>query len=93
MAQLLPDRLRGNGFGVLGLVQSVGDLGSSAVVGVLWSLVSPELAFGYAAAWMLASLAATRLTAVRQAGTNQAAATADDRDGGKGDPGGVRDVP
>jgi MFS family permease len=62
VAQLLPDHLRGNGFGVLGLVQSLGDLGSSAVVGVLWSLVSPQLAFGYAAAWMAASLAATRAT-------------------------------
>lgn len=62
VAQLLPDRLRGNGFGVLGLVQSLGDLGSSAVVGLLWALVSPQLAFGYAAAWMLASLAAARLS-------------------------------
>jgi hypothetical protein len=32
------------------------------VVGLLWALVSPQLAFGYAAVWMLASLAATRLT-------------------------------
>jgi hypothetical protein len=64
VAQLLPDHLRGNGFGVLGLVQSLGDLGSSAVVGVLWSLVSPQLAFGYAATWMAASLAATRATRI-----------------------------
>lgn len=62
VAQLLPDRLRGNGFGVLGLVQSLGDLGSSAAVGILWSLVSPQVAFGYAACWMLGSLVAARLT-------------------------------
>lgn len=36
VAQMLPDRLRGNGFGFLGLVQSLGDLASSVVVGVLW---------------------------------------------------------
>lgn len=53
VALALPDRLRGNGFGVLGLVQSLGDLGASLVAGVIWSLVSPAAAFGYVAAWML----------------------------------------
>jgi hypothetical protein len=57
----LPDQLRGNGFGVLGLVQAIGDLGASLVVGVLWAMVSPTLAFTYAAAWMLASLLASGL--------------------------------
>ncbi len=56
VAQGLPERLRGNGFGVLGLTQSLGDLGSTVVAGLLWALVSPALAFGYAAAWMTASL-------------------------------------
>lgn len=55
------DRLRGNGFGVLGLVQSIGDLGASLVVGLLWAAVSPTVAFGYAAAWMAASLLASGL--------------------------------
>lgn len=63
VAQRLPDRLRGNGFGVLGLVQSLGDLGSSLVVGVLWSTVSPMVGFGYAAVWMAASLLASGLLA------------------------------
>ena len=61
VALLLPDRLRGNGYGVLGLVQSVGGLGASVVVGVLWAAVSPTLAFGYAASWMVAALLATTL--------------------------------
>jgi len=52
VAVLLPDRLRGNGYGVLGLVQSFGALGASLVAGLLWSAVSPGVAFGYAAAWM-----------------------------------------
>jgi MFS family permease len=61
VALMLPDQLRGNGFGVLGLVQAIGDLGASLVVGVLWAMVSPTLAFTYAAAWMLASLLASGL--------------------------------
>lgn len=58
VAMMLPDRLRGNGFGVLGLVQSMGDVGASVVVGLVWAAISPTLAFGYAAAWMVASLTA-----------------------------------
>lgn len=65
VAQALPDRLRGSGFGLLGIVQAGGDLLSSAVAGLLWALVSPAVAFGYAAAWMLASLAVTLLAAGR----------------------------
>ncbi|MGI8613111.1 MAG: MFS transporter [Nocardioidaceae bacterium] len=56
VARGLPDRLRSNGFGVLGLTQALGDLGSTVVAGLLWSLVSPTLAFGYVAAWMAASV-------------------------------------
>ncbi len=59
VAHGLPERLRSNGFGVLGLTQAVGDLGSTVVAGLLWSLVSPALAFGYLAAWMLASVVAS----------------------------------
>ncbi|MFD1541514.1 MFS transporter [Nonomuraea guangzhouensis] len=65
VARALPDRLRGSGFGLLGIVQAGGDLFSSAVVGLLWAVVSPAVAFGYAATWMLASLTATALVAGR----------------------------
>lgn len=58
---MLPDRLRGNGFGVLGLVQSLGDLVSSAVVGLLWAAFSATVGFAYAGAWMLASVVCSRL--------------------------------
>lgn len=61
VALMLPDRLRGNGFGVLGLVQSLGDLGATLVVGILWATTSATLAFCYAAAWMTASLLASGL--------------------------------
>lgn len=61
VAQMLPDRLRGNGFGVLGLVQSLGDLASSVVVGLLWAAFSATVGFAYAGAWMLASVVCSRL--------------------------------
>ncbi|MEO8829535.1 MFS transporter [Lapillicoccus sp.] len=61
VAQLLPDRLRANGFGVLGLVQSFGDLGATVVAGFLWAAFSASVAFGYAAAWMAASVVASIL--------------------------------
>ena len=64
-ARLLPDQLRGSGFGLLGAVQSLGDFVSSAAVGLVWALVSPAAAFGLAAAWMLLSLAATAVISPR----------------------------
>jgi MFS family permease len=44
-AQLLPEDVRGTGFGILAATNGIGDLVSSAVVGLLWSLVSPATAF------------------------------------------------
>ena len=61
IARGLPDRLRSNGFGVLGLTQAFGDLGATLVAGLLWSLVSPTVAFAYAAVWMVGSVIASRL--------------------------------
>jgi len=59
VARLLPDELRGSGFGLLGAVQSLGDFVSSAAVGLIWTLVSPTVAFVVAAVWMVLSLGAT----------------------------------
>ena len=56
VAIALPDRLRGNGYGILGIVQSAGDLGATLVAGILWAALGPATAFAYAAAWMLASV-------------------------------------
>lgn len=56
VALLLPDRLRGNGYGLLGLVQSFGDLGATVVAGILWAVFSPTVAFLYAAFWMVGAL-------------------------------------
>jgi MFS family permease len=72
VALILPDRLRANGFGVLGLVQSFGDLGATVVAGALWAALSPTVAFIYAAAWMTASLLAAGM--LRTVGERAAAA-------------------
>ena len=61
VALALPERLRGKGYGLLGLVQSFGDLGATMTAGILWALFSPAVAFTYAAAWMAASIAASGL--------------------------------
>lgn len=65
VAPLLPDRLRGSGFGLLGAVQSAGDFASSAAVGLLWAAVSPAAGFVYAAGWMVLAVLATAGVRVR----------------------------
>jgi hypothetical protein len=54
VALALPDHLRGNGFGVLGLLQSLGDLGAALVMAWLWA------ASGQATGWSAAPVAAMR---------------------------------
>jgi MFS family permease len=58
VAALAPEGLRGSAFGLLALIQSAGSLAASAIAGVLWTAISPSLAFGYLAACMLVTLAA-----------------------------------
>jgi MFS family permease len=48
-AELLDTRVRGRGFGLLGLVDGIGDLVSSLVVGILFTVTDPAWAFVYAA--------------------------------------------
>ncbi len=59
VAQLLPDRVRGSGFGVLGAVQATGDVVATVVAGALYTVASPAVAFGYAAAWMAIAVIAS----------------------------------
>ncbi len=47
------DNVRGTAYGLLGAVNGVGDLIASAMVGTVWSLISPAAAFGAAAMLML----------------------------------------
>lgn len=48
-ADLLPDEVRGTGYGVLATVNGVGDFLSSIVVGFLWTAIAPAAGFLYAA--------------------------------------------
>ncbi len=63
-ADLLPERGRGLGYGLLGSVNGVGDLVSSVVVGALWAALGATAGFAYATALSLAA-AAVLLVAVR----------------------------
>jgi MFS family permease len=65
VARLLPDELRGSGFGLLGGIQSLGDFVSSAAVGLVWTLVSPGAAFVVAAVWMALSVLTTAIVTPR----------------------------
>jgi len=48
-ADLLPEDLRGTGYGALATVNGIGDFASSSITGFLWAAVSPLFGFGYAA--------------------------------------------
>ena len=61
VATLAPAEMRGSAFGLLAAVQSFGNLAASAIAGLLWTLVSPRVAFVYLAAWMLVALATLAL--------------------------------
>ena len=65
VAGLAPVELRGSAFGLLAAVQSFGNLAASAIAGLLWTAISPQLAFIYLAGWMLVALLGL-LVATRQ---------------------------
>jgi MFS family permease len=56
VAVFAPSELRGSAFGLLATVQAVGNVAASAVAGLLYTVASPAVAFGYLAAWMLLAL-------------------------------------
>jgi MFS family permease len=70
VATFSPAELRGSAFGLLATVQAIGNLAASAIAGLLYTLASPAVAFGYLAAWMLA--APLLLIAPVRAATNPA---------------------
>jgi MFS family permease len=55
VAALAPAQARGSAFGVLAATQGFGQLVASSLAGLLWTAVSPMVAFGYLA--LLALLA------------------------------------
>ncbi|HEX5950429.1 MAG TPA: MFS transporter [Actinomycetota bacterium] len=50
------EEVRGSAFGLLAAMQSLGNFAASAIAGLLWTVWSPTVAFGWAAAWMAVSL-------------------------------------
>lgn len=56
-SELLAPSIRGRGFGLLGLVDGIGDLVSSLVVGLLWTVAAPAWGFLYAATLAILSVA------------------------------------
>ncbi len=52
-ADLVTSEARGTAYGLMGTVNSGGDLGASALVGTLWTAISPAVSFGCAAILML----------------------------------------
>jgi MFS family permease len=56
VAALASVELRGSAFGLLAAVQSFGNLAASAIAGLLWTVASPRVAFGYLVAWMILAL-------------------------------------
>lgn len=57
VAALAPEHLRGSAFGLLATVQAGGNVLASAVAGLLYTLTSPAVSFGYVAACMALALA------------------------------------
>ncbi|HEV2781436.1 MAG TPA: MFS transporter [Actinophytocola sp.] len=62
VAALAPEHLRGSAFGLLATVQAGGNVIASAVVGLLYTVASPAVAFGYAAACMALALVGLGIT-------------------------------
>jgi MFS family permease len=52
-ADFIPSETRGIGMGVLGTVNGIGDFGASVIVGLLWTEISPVVAFGFSAIAMM----------------------------------------
>lgn len=53
-ADVVAPEIRGTAYGMLGAVNGIGDLAASLIVGGLWTLVSPAVAFTYDALAMSA---------------------------------------
>lgn len=56
VAAFAPPGIRGSAFGLLATVQAIGNVAASAIAGLLYTVVSPTMAFAYLAVWMLIAL-------------------------------------
>jgi MFS family permease len=58
--------IAGTAYGMLGVANGIGDFASSMIVGLLWTLVSPSLGFGYAAVVALVGMIMMACVPVRK---------------------------
>ena len=65
VATFAADEIRGSAFGLLAAIQSFGNLAASAIVGLLYTLASPTIAFGYATVVMITALVVIASTTSR----------------------------
>jgi MFS family permease len=57
VAQAAPNDIRGSAFGLLAAIQGIGNLGASALAGILWTTLGPTWAFEFLAVAMTAATA------------------------------------
>lgn len=69
VAALAHPNVRGSAFGLLAAIQSFGNLAASGIAGAIWTLVSPEAAFLYLAAWMIVALGSLALASGKTSGS------------------------
>jgi MFS family permease len=65
VADTVPERLRGTGFGMFNLVSGVAQLAASVIAGALWSVFGPEGTFLAGAVFTAAALVALPLVRSR----------------------------
>jgi MFS family permease len=66
VAAHVPEEIRGSAFGLLAATQSFGNLSASSVAGLLWTVVGPVAAFGYAAGLMVLATVALSTALLRR---------------------------
>ena len=63
MAAFAPVDLRGSAFGLLAAIQAAGNLAASTITGILWTAVSPSVAFIFLASTMIVAVPLIAVTA------------------------------
>jgi MFS family permease len=65
VASMADESIRGSAFGLLAGLQSLGNFAASTIAGIVWTVVSPALAFLWLSAWMVIACVAFLSTLAR----------------------------
>lgn len=71
VASLAPESIRGSAFGLLAALQSAGNFAASVIAGILWTAVSPTVAFLWLAGWMTVATVGFFATSNGRLGTSE----------------------